>query len=296
MKTAVFEYGKQTLSEWIKANLDCEKMVLKGEVYCDQSDGNYYNLLYGYDSIAKDFHPIEFDITDIHLCDNYGELDNEDAFDYLEDQRPSLIFKMLVNRKYDTRFVYNGHFVTTPNKKVIIHCDSIGQTVEVPSGIETIGCLAFADIREPNFKVVLPNGIISIDERAFEDSEGMVNINFPDSLKKLGDVAFSGTSLKEVILPDDIEEIPECCFCFVNIEKLHLPANLKAIRACAFVGLTCDEVRLPQTVEVIESESIDGFYDTIYIPKTIKEQARDFYYEEGIDDNYEEYKPIIVKY
>ena len=122
MKTAVFEYGKQPLSEWIQANRDCERMVLRGNVDFDHPNCNYYNLLYGYDSIAKNFHPIEFDITDIHLYDCYGNLDNEGAFDYLEDQRPSLIFKMLVNRKYDTRFVYNGRFVTTSDKKVIIHC------------------------------------------------------------------------------------------------------------------------------------------------------------------------------
>ena len=33
MKTAIFEYGKQSLAEWIAQNGDCEKMILKGEVY-----------------------------------------------------------------------------------------------------------------------------------------------------------------------------------------------------------------------------------------------------------------------
>lgn len=296
MKSAIFEYGKQSLSEWIKMNRDCNQMILKGDVNCDSHDFKLFNLLCGYDGLAKDFHPAEYDIADLHFSDCYGELDDKGIFDYLDDQRPSLIFKMLANRKYGTRFVDDGLFVTTPDKKVLIHCYSIGETVKVPECTEVIGCLAFTLIREPNFKVILPDGVVCIDDRAFEDSDGLIDINFPDSLKTLGEAAFSGTSLKKVILPDGIEEIPVCCFCFVYIDELRLPANLKAIRASAFVGLDCEVVRLPQSVEIIEGDSLEGLYDTIYIPKTIKEQAHDFYYEEGIDDNPEELKPIIISY
>ena len=32
------------------------------------------------------------------------------------------------------------------------------------------------------------------------------------------------------------------------------------------------------------------------VPKSIKDLAHDFYYEEGIDDYYEEHKPMIIWY
>ena len=319
MKTAVFEYGKQPLSEWIKANQDCEKMILKGQVYFDLWNDNFsyevkdhkgmhafrreinigwdaFDLLCGYDRIAKDFHPKEFDITDMHLLDYDGNVNDIDLPYDVDEEQPSIIFKMLANRKYSTRFICDGDYVTTPDKKVLIHCGPMKETITVPNGIETVGRIAFGGIREFGFNVILPEGVAFIDECAFSGSDGLVQINFPDSLKALGESAFFGTSLKEVTLPEGIKEIPACCFQYVYIEKIHFPANLKAIKDCAFVGLGCDEVRLPETVETVGHWSLGGDYKILYVPKTIEEFPHDFYYEEGIDDNYEEYKPIIVKY
>ena len=94
----------------------------------------------------------------------------------------------------------------------------------------------------------------------------------------------------------NIEEIPEGCFQYVYIEKLRLPSNLKHIRCAAFVGLSFDEVILPKGIETVESWSLSGHYEKIHIPKSIKSLAEDFYYEDGIDNDYEEHKPIIIKY
>ena len=322
MKTAIFEYGKQSLAEWIEQNHDCEKMVLVGEVHCDLWDDNFkvkakgqnggyryqrepnigwhsFDLLYGFDSIAKDFHPLEFDITNMHLLDYEGEIDDEELSDDAYEEQPSQIYQMLANRKYGTRFIRKGDFMTTPDGKVLIHCDSIKDTIIIPDGIETIGRLAFASIVKPEFRVILPDGIKNIEECAFAMSDGLVDINFPDSLQYLGESAFCGTGLEEVLLPDGIEEIPCGCFQYVYIERLRLPANLKTIGDCAFVGLECEEVRLPKSVESVGHWSLGIEYYTIckiYIPKTIKELPHDFYYEEGIDFSFEERKPQIEYY
>lgn len=307
MKTAIFEYGKQPLAEWIKENSDCEKMILVGNVYPDLDDiGGYKddfyrteacNLLYDFDDIAKDFRPAEFDISGMYLLD-YDDKITDEIFSL--EYRPSMIYRMLANRKYGQKFVYNDGLITTPDKKVLVHCDARTKTMKVPDGIQTIGRLAFADIdifRDgQEFCVILPDGLINIDEHAFSYCN-ITHINFPDSLQSLGECAFEGIkSLSEVLLPDGIEEIPACCFTYTWIEKLRLPSNLKAIRSDAFVGLHCEEIRLPQSIEIVESGSLDGTYKKIYIPKTIKKLAHDFYYEEGIDDYHEEHKPIIIKY
>lgn len=311
MKTEIFEFGKHSLAEWIEKNHDCEKMVLVGEVSCSLWDERFerkledsslqirrevnigwhnFDLLYGFEQLAKDFHPIEFDITDMHLDINVEDLGEDDC-----DCRPSSIFKMLANRKYGTRFVYHGDYLTTPDKKVLVHCNSEERTINVPEETETIGRFAFASMDDYSFSVGLPEGIVNIDDFAFINSE-LIHINFPDSLRSLGKNSFNGTDLSEVLLPDGIEEIPMGCFQYVYIERLRLPANLKAIRGGAFVGLSCKEIRLPEKVEIVEWWSLYGNYEKIYIPSTIKELAHDFYYEEGIDDDYEMIKPIILTY
>lgn len=313
MKTAIFEYGKQSLANWIAENQDCEKMVLKGNVYCNLwnddfkekvSEGVYqcrrqinigwdsYDLLFGFDRIAKDFHPLEFDIKDMHLIDWEGEINDEEIpYDATEEQ-PSSILKMLVNKKYGTRFIFQNGILTSENGRVLIHYPNVKGTVTIPSTVETIGRLAFAGIYEPEFEVVLHDGILKIEEKAFDMSDGLVAINFPDSLHSIGKSAFCGTNLSEVSLPDKIEEIPAFCFQYVPIEKLHLPDNLKYIRFGAFVGFDLDELNIPTGTEVVESWSIAGSYNKIHFPESMKEIAYDFYFEEMISDP-EEQKPYV---
>ena len=214
----------------------------------------------------------------------------------------NILEKMILNRKYGTSFYSSNFddFVTTFDGRVLIHCREVEDTVIVPDTVEIIGRCAFAGIEKPEFSVVLPDGIVSIEDYAFDGSEGLVKINFPDSLRTLGEFAFCGCiHLTEVLLPNQIEEIPTGCFQWMPIEKLHLPDNLKYLRNAAFVGFYCKEIVLPSGVEVVESESLAGAFDefhVIHLPKTIKEFAEDFYYEEGIDPNPEEHKPLIVMY
>ena len=220
-----------------------------------------------------------------------------------EDGTLNCLEKMMLNRKHGTLFIsdyFNDAFVTTSDGRVLIHCRKVEDTIIVPDTVEIIGRCAFAGIEKPEFSVVLPDKIVSIEDHAFDGSDGLVKINFPDSLQTLGEFAFCGcTNLTEVLLPNQIEEIPTGCFQWMPIEKLHLPDNLKYLRNAAFVGFYCKEVVLPSGVEVVESESLAGAFDefhVIHVPKTIKEFAEDFYYEEGIDPNPEEYKPSIIMY
>lgn len=315
MKTATFEFGKQPLADWIAENRDCEKMILVGGVYCDMWDEKYqykikgkkgsygirreinigwdsFDLLFGFDLIAKDFHPEVFDVTDMHLLDYDGEIYDEDIPDDAVEEQPSSILRMLVNKKFGTLFTYRDGFLTTPDGRVLIHCSDVKDRVVIPEAVNTIGRLALAGIEKPEFEVVLPNGIISIEEQAFEMSDGLVRVKLPDSLLFLGDSAFCGTNLSEVLLPDGIEEIPSFCFQYAPVEKMHLPENLKYIRFGAFVGLNCDELQIPEGTELVESWSIAGSHRKIHFPESIKDIAYDFYYEEMID-NPDEWKPYV---
>ena len=313
MKTSVFEFGKQPLHEWITENPDCECMKLVGNVYdnfyfdCsnDKNEARKYtheikqgndafDLLYGFERIVKSNILKMFDVSDLHLIDEYGELYEDEIPEAATEYPSSLITKMLCNRSHGTRFVVNGDFLTSEDGKVLISSFKKQGVVEVLAGITTIGRIAFAVFDKGIIEVVLPEGVVSIEERAFEMSDALKKISLPDSLTSLGKCAFSGTELEELLLPDGIEEIPAYCFCFNGIEKLKLPRNLKYVRACGLAGVYCDEVVLPEGTEIIESESIEGDYEKLYIPKSLREIAKDFYYEDGIDDYPERFRPYIT--
>ena len=314
MKTATFEFGKQSLAEWIEQNLDCEKMVLVGNVFCNLWDDDFkykvegeegvysfhreinigwhsYDLLFGFNEIAKDFHPAEFDITDMHLIDYEGDVNDEDIPYDADEEQPSMIFKMLVNRKYGTRFVYNDGILTTPDKKVLVHHPDI-QHVVVPEGIETIGRLAFAAYEKME-KIDLPTGLKEFGDRSFEHVENLEELNMPETVETLGDGAFCYADIGIIRVSDRIETFPPYCFRYCAIDRL--PSSLKTVENdnCFHFGEEGDEIiEFPYGFEHLGSYAL-GCFSEVRLPATTKYIAEDFWYDYvvgGDDDR----KPAIV--
>ena len=68
----------------------------------------------------------------------------------------------------------------------------------------------------------IPNGVISVGEKAFYHCSGLSSLTIPDSVRSLGFEAFSGcTSLTFVSMPEGIVYIEKSTFesCPVKIEK-----------------------------------------------------------------------------
>ena len=293
MKTATFEYGKQPLEEWIENNLDCETMVLVGEVYCDpygEKDGYSYELLYEFGSIAKDFHPVEFDITDMHLLDYEGNVNDEDIPEDADEEQPSLILKMLVNRKYGTRFVCNDGVVTTPDGKVLVHHPDEKHVV-VPEGIEAIGRLAFATYEKMK-KIDLPAGLKEFGASSFEHVENLEELVMPDSVEKLGMGSFCYADIGIIKVSDKIETFPPYCFRYCAIDRI--PSSLKTIEDdnCFHFAEESDGViEFPYGFEHLGSYSIGEFAE-VRFPATTKYIADDFWYDYIVGEVVD--KPAIV--
>lgn len=320
MKECIFEFGKQPLKQWISENRDCERMKLVGNVKNNLMDDEYYipvkgtegsrrryhelgndnpfDLLYGFDKLAKDFHPKEFDLSEMRLLDIEDEDGNDDmpwgwGSDLLED-KPSMILRMLCNRIYGTEFVVKDGFILTKDGRTVVHCFNPKGVVNIPQGVERIGRIAFANIENGQLELVLPEGVVSIGMSAFDFCESLKRINLPESLRELGISAFEATELTEVSIPDAIEEIPDRCFCYVYLEKLKLPRNLKAIRSEAFVGLSSKKIVFPEGLEILESRCFDSHEKiTMHMPKTVKEIDDDFYYDSIVWDHPADQRPCI---
>ncbi len=88
--------------------------------------------------------------------------------------------------------------------------DSVIPTKVNGKKITTIGDYAFAYKTVSN--LVIPDGIETIGNGAFEKCQGITTLNLPKSVKNLGANAFSGTDIARVTIPTTVVSIGEKAF------------------------------------------------------------------------------------
>lgn len=106
-------------------------------------------------------------------------------------------------------------------------------------------------------KVVLPEGLTKINDRAFYDSF-VEDINLPSTMKRVGQYAFAGSHVKELIMPDDMTDFyggddNGYCFCEMYwLKKLVLPKNLTKIPPRTFYhGYYFTEAVMPEKLQTV---------------------------------------------
>jgi len=118
-------------------------------------------------------------------------------------------------------------------------------------------CLAVVGIGScKDTKIVIPserNGfpIEEISSRAFYESEGIVEVTVPDSVKRIGLFAFSGSKdLEKVTLPVGLTEIPDGTFEYCpKLSSVNIPQGVTKIGADAFsLCSSLANVQIPESV------------------------------------------------
>ena len=77
-------------------------------------------------------------------------------------------------------------------------------------------------------KVVLPEGVIEIDNNAFLYA-GITDIVLPTTLKTIGEIVFGYTDLSTVTLPQGLETIEDYAFMYSEITTLIIPSSVTSI-------------------------------------------------------------------
>ena len=164
----------------------------------------------------------------------------------------------------------NGMAVTGLANHALSH-DAILESIHLPKSISVIGanafegCFRLSEIRCP--------GVKSIEDYAFADCLGLVTINLPGSLVKLGKGVFKNSALNTVKLPSKIKVIPESAFENCNrLQTVSLPKGLKSIKSFAFKE--CKSLRsafLPSQLKKVYPQAFYGSgLETLVLPNTVK--------------------------
>lgn len=102
--------------------------------------------------------------------------------------------------------------------------------ITLPDGIVEIGERAFDECRALR-AVNIPEGVAEIKSHTFADCFALENIVIPSSVKVIGDFAFFGCeSLKTLVIPEGVERIGKLATCQCrSLETAELPRSLKAV-------------------------------------------------------------------
>lgn len=133
------------------------------------------------------------------------------------------------------------------------------KTIYIENGIKTINSHAFCGIYSNTEnsleKVVIPNSIVEIGERAFMYCRSLKNINLSENLTSIKNRMFdSCNNLTNIIIPNSITEIGDMVFYYCNsLSSVSISDNLARIKTCAFYD--CESlvnIYIPDNVSKIE--------------------------------------------
>lgn len=155
------------------------------------------------------------------------------------------------NEKYDSRENCNAIVETATNTLV---CGTENSTI--PSTITAIGSSAFAETGLKN--CVIPEGVTSIQNVAFENCQNLESVTLPQSLKRLGSRVFANSGLTSVVIPEGITWLSDGTFTGCkNLETVTLPTTLETIEYNAFSNSGLTSIFIPKGVTSISSTSFN---------------------------------------
>lgn len=136
------------------------------------------------------------------------------------------------------------------------------KTVFIPEGTETIfGAFAHDLMIE---RVVLPSTLTHIHNATFSNCYNLREINFPDSLVFIGDLAFEHCAIEEAVLPDSLKSIGKGAFHCCRLQRVRLSSSILSIPEKAFMSTEIDELIFPVELKEI------GDYAFAYLRKNAR--------------------------
>ena len=131
---------------------------------------------------------------------------------------------------------------------------TIPETIDgVP--VKSIGKRAFA-FHDILSYLTLPEGLEEIEDEAFTDVQTLYYVEFPSTLKRIGDYAFRGYGGDDLNLPEGLEYIGKGAFIYAApTQDLIIPEGVKEIGPSAFASMVwTSNVYLPSTLEKLDEE------------------------------------------
>lgn len=104
-----------------------------------------------------------------------------------------------------------------------------------------------------NDRVIIPQGVIAIGEKAFYHSTHLLSVTIPKGVLNIGKFAFAQcTNLSEIIIPEGVDTIEDCAFAWCsNLQKVVIQKDGHIIGKSAF--MECSNLKTVQIFEGVNT-------------------------------------------
>lgn len=185
-----------------------------------------------------------------------------------------------------------GDFVFNPVSQTITSYTGLDPVVEIPStinGVQVLHIGPYAFILSQITSVTIPEGVLSIDYRAFFLCQRLLNISIPSSVKIIDEGAFfECTDLENVTLPNGLQTIGKSAFlvCY-SLKEITIPNSVSTLGESCFYA--CDELlSLTLSNQIIIIPRLAFCYcsiQNIVIPDSVKRVEYQAFYGNYITGN-----------
>lgn len=161
-------------------------------------------------------------------------------------------------------------FVTTNGIKddVLYFFNDDGANVRIPNEVRIIEKHAFSETHryhtdKTNYyrTVLFGENVEIIKEKAFYDCYQLENVSLNEGLTEIGDYAFANSNgngkIKKLVIPSSVRKIGEGAFAGQNIEELVFSDGVEQIESRAFSDCVVAVIKLPESIKYFAD---DAFY------------------------------------
>lgn len=139
----------------------------------------------------------------------------------------------------------------------------------IPSGVRSIGEKAFQDIGINS--VIIPEGVTDIDRYAFAKT-GLQSVKLPKSLINIGEYAFvSNGLLTNISIPESVINIGEYAFAYCSIQEIDIPKDITKINKGIFSRNKLTNLIIPKGVTEIGEDAFNqNQLESVMLPEGIE--------------------------
>ena len=132
------------------------------------------------------------------------------------------------------------------------------KSVQIPKNIKVIGETAFYGCEQLS-SIYFYKGVSEIKAGAFYGCSAIEELILPESLKIIGDSAFTSTSIVSLTLPTGIETIGNFAFAYcARLNRVYIPYTLSSLAENAFANSNEDKIEFTISASSDYYKLVDG--------------------------------------